>query len=131
MANIFNRLDSFASKVTRFNQGVYQDIQGFRQTQQLDARNRVRPPIKTAITFRECTVQPSTQTELMVLDEGLRDKNVFTMYTKTEIRSILEGGNQLPDIVVIEGVEHTVVKVMSWQNNIINHYKAMLVKSSE
>lgn len=131
MANIFNRLDSFASKVTRFNQGVYQDIQGFRQTQQLDARNRVRPPSKTAITFRECTVQPSTQTELMVLDEGLRDKNVFTMYTKTEIRSILEGGNQLPDIVVIEGVEHTVVKVMSWQNNIINHYKAMLVKSSE
>lgn len=130
MANIFNRLDSFASRVTRFNQGVYQDLQGFRQTQQLDSRNRVRPPLKTAVTFKECTVQPSTQTELMVLDEGLRDKNVFTMYTKTEIRSILEGTTRLPDLVVVNGVEYTVVKVMSWQNNIINHYKAMLVKSS-
>ncbi len=131
MANIFNRLDSFATRVTRFNQGVYQDLQGFRQTQQLDSRNRVRPPLKTAVTFKECTIQPSTQTELMVLDEGLRDKSVFTLYTKTEIRSIREGDDQLPDLVVIDGIEHTVVKVMPWKNNIINHYKAMLVKSSE
>lgn len=130
MANIFNRLDSFATKVTRFDQGVYQDLQGFRQTQQVDSRNRVRPPLKTPITFRECTIQPSTQNELLVLDEGLRDKNVFTLYTKTEIRSVLEGTDQLPDVVLIDGVEHTVVKSIPWSNNIINHYKALLVKPS-
>lgn len=130
MANIFSRLDGFATKVTRFNQGVYQDLQGFRQVQQVDARNRVRPPTKTPVVFRECTIQPSTQNELLVLDEGLRDKNVFTMYTKTEIRSVVEGTTQLPDIVVINGVEHTVVKAMPWNNNIINHYKALLVKPS-
>lgn len=130
MANIFRRLDTFATKVTRFNQGVYRDLEGFRQEQQVDSRNRRRPATRTPITFRECTVQPSTQNELLVLDEGLRDKNVFTMYTKTEIRSVVEGTNQLPDIVVIDGVEHTVVKSMPWKNNIINHYKALLVKPS-
>lgn len=131
MANIFSRLDSFATRTTRFNQGVYRDLQGFQQEQQVGARNRVLPPLKTAVTFRECTIQPSNQTELMVLDEGLRDKNVFTLYTKTKIRSIVEGTNQLPDLVIVDGVEHTVVKVMEWNNNIINHYKALLVKSSE
>lgn len=130
MANIFSRLDRFATKVTRFNQGVYQNLEGFRQEQQVDSRNRVRTPLKTPITFFECTIQPSTQNELLVLDEGLRDKNVFTMYTKTEIRSVVEGTTQLPDLVVINGIEHTVVKSMPWNNNIINHYKALLVKPS-
>lgn len=130
MANIFPNLDRFATKVTRFNQGVYRNYEGFRQEQQVDSRNRIRPPTRTPITFMECTIQPSTQNELLVLDEGLRDKNVFTMYTKTEIRSVVEGTNQLPDIVVIDSIEYTVIKSMPWNNNIINHYKALLVKPS-
>lgn len=74
----------------------------------------------------QASVQPLTGKEVLSLPEGRREKDAFTLYTDTSLVSLQDTQN--PDRVVISGKEYEVVKKESWQNNVINHYKYLVVK---
>lgn len=68
----------------------------------------------------QTSVQPSPSQDLQLLPEGRRETGAYTLYTHTEVRN--------GDIFTLYGDEHEVLKVETWQNNIISHYKAIAVR---
>lgn len=86
----------------------------------------------TPFDVLKCTVQPLNGSELMVLEEGLRSKEVYNVFTSTKLTEAIEGTNQLADQVEIDGVNgislFTVLKVKKWANSLIPHYHAVVVK---
>lgn len=79
------------------------------------------------------SVQPVGK-DIVLVPEARRDKNVFTMYTSTEIYGIT---TQNPDQVTIAkqpftGLVFEVININEWQNNttfnIINHYKFIMIR---
>lgn len=86
----------------------------------------------TPFDVLQCTVQPLTGSELMVLEEGLRSKEVYNVFTNTKLTEAIEGTDQLADQIEIDGVNgvslFTVLKVKKWDNGLIPHYHAVVVK---
>jgi len=78
-------------------------------------------PIDVPIT---ASLQPLRPQELQQLPEGRRTNQAFKMYTDTELKTV---HNQNPDTIIIGSSEFEVYSVAPWQNNIINHYKAIIV----
>lgn len=71
------------------------------------------------------SVQSLNPDELQSLDEGRRDKKNAFIFTDTKLKLVTEVN---PDIVILNGEEYEVVKEETWQNNVINHYKYLIVR---
>jgi hypothetical protein len=100
--------------VKRFTGGGY-DASGF-----YNEGTESQFPIK-------CSVQNPKGQEMMLLDENRRDTAVFRIYADTQLFTASKS-SQNPDRVVLDDGDYEVVKVMPWQNNIINHYKYLISK---
>jgi hypothetical protein len=74
----------------------------------------------------QASVQPTSEREVLALPEGRREKKSFTLYSDASLISL--GQAQNPDRVILFGEEYEVIKKEEWQNNVINHYKYIVVK---
>ncbi len=77
------------------------------------------------------TWQPVTGKELEVYQDGDRSLDVFTGYTYTEIFIDDQINNIVSDIIVVDGDQYEIIKLLKWQNNIINHYKFVVTRVLE
>jgi hypothetical protein len=76
------------------------------------------------------SLQPSNPTELLVLPEGLRDQESYTLFYETDdpLQTVKTSPNRMPDIVVHNGEEFTCRYTKKWRNDVINHYKSIIQK---
>lgn len=74
------------------------------------------------------SVQPTTPEIMELMPEGDRTKESFTLFTITKLQ-ISDIDNETPaDFVFIDNEKFIVKKVSKWQNNIIDHYKVVVIK---
>lgn len=77
-----------------------------------------------------CTVQPY-EGDLFTPDVlGFTDKDVFTVFTETELKVGQEGTNRKPDELMIEGKWFKVVKVKRW-TTLLKHYEVVVIEKDE
>jgi hypothetical protein len=75
-------------------------------------------------TFK-ASVQPMIGRELEMLPEGRRHTQSYFLFTDNLLQTV-EGQN--PDIVVIDNEQHEVFQRQNWQNQIIGHYRYIVIK---
>jgi len=74
------------------------------------------------------SIQPLKADEMELLPEGRRDSEAFRIYTDTKLFPANDDTKLNADRVVLGGKEYEVLACATWQNNVINHYKAVVVK---
>lgn len=89
----------------------------------------LQPGTITTFTI-ETTVQPASKTDLDSLPEGRRTTETFKIYPDKELITADQPSQQNSDVVEYNGEDYLVIKVENWQNSIIPHYKAMMVKQN-
>lgn len=83
----------------------------------------------TTSTFNiTASVQPLQAREMDMLPENRRDSESFRLYTDTLLLVADRRTGVNADKVAISGSDYEVVSCATWQNDIINHYKAVVVK---
>ena len=78
------------------------------------------------------SVQPVTglsENVMQSIPEARRQSEMYRIYTNTELMT--SGVNEVPDRALINGKEFEVFVSNEWQNNVINHYKYVLVKKED
>lgn len=80
----------------------------------------------TEITVK-ASVQPASTEDLQSLPESRRALGVYKLYSDTKFQSVKENATN-PDIVVIDGNDYEVMECQPWQNNILNHYRALAAR---
>ena len=73
------------------------------------------------------SVQPASAKEMLTLPEGRRDRETYRLYTSFELKTADEATEVNADRVTLNGKTFEVLSVGRWQNNVINHYKALVV----
>lgn len=81
-------------------------------------------------TVNDCSVQPLTEKERVVLPELIRDRSTMKVYTKTELRTVDVAGKELADRVSYLGESWIVQTVQDWVAH-GQYYKAILVKEND
>ena len=74
------------------------------------------------------SVQPLKPNEMELLPEGRRESEAFRLYTSTKLFPAEDSTKKNADIVSIDGKNFEVLSCATWQNNVIPHYKAIVVK---
>ncbi len=74
------------------------------------------------------SVQPLTPEEMELLPEGRRDSEAYRLYTETRLQPANEATGVNADLVEYESVDYEVLSVDRWKNDILPHYKAVMVK---
>jgi len=85
-------------------------------------------PTDTAIF---ASVQPLKAHEIMQLPEGRRNSKSFWLFTDTKLNVIDELNKINPDLITIDSELFEVFKIEPWQNNVIPHFKVMVMKKLE
>ena len=75
------------------------------------------------------SVQPLRANEMELLPEGRRDGEAFRLYTSTELFPADEKTGKNADVVVYNGREYEVLSCARWQNRVVPHFKAVMVKN--
>ena len=81
------------------------------------------------------SIQPATGKDLQNVDEGRRNSGVFAVFTSTEIRTTEQAtasadpGTEA-DELEINSQRYECVHSEPWQNNVINHYRALFARKS-
>ena len=80
------------------------------------------------------SIQPATGKDLQNLEQGRRNGAVYAVFSDTAIQLAEQAVGATPgtkaDELVISGVRHEAVHVEPWQNNVINHYRALFARIS-
>ena len=85
---------------------------------------------ETEIAFKS-SIQPATGKDMENLDAGRRQKDVRALYPSIEIQTLVDGdGGTQPDQIEIDGERYEAVHVEPWQNNVINHYRALFARKN-
>lgn len=71
------------------------------------------------------SVQALKPEDIQQLPEGRRNSKLFFIFTDTRLNLVTSAN---PDIVVVDSENYEVDKEEVWQNNVINHYKYLIVK---
>lgn len=79
----------------------------------------------SSISF-QASVQPTTAHDLMFLDIGRRERKTYTIYTDFKLNA-LTAGIANPDLISIDGEQYEVDFEAPWRNNVISHYKYIIV----
>ena len=74
------------------------------------------------------SVQPLKAHEIEHLPEGRRDSQSYWLFTDTPLNMITSAN---PDLIIIDGEDYEVFKCEPWQNNVLSHYKVLVVKTLE
>lgn len=65
-------------------------------------------------TIESSSLQPISGKTLQALPEGYRSKAQYSFWTKTDIRGIQQGTNQLPDEILIDGLWYSIYSLRDW-----------------
>lgn len=65
-------------------------------------------------TIESSSLQPISGKTLQALPEGYRSKAQYSFWTKTDIRGIQQGTNQLPDEILIDGLWYSIYSLKDW-----------------
>lgn len=106
--------------VKRVEQGTYQNVDGL--TLWADGA-------ETSFTIK-ASVQGVDNEVLQTLPEGDRTKEMYVLYTSTELRTVTAGVSN-PDIVIIDNKEYQVIRVTSRHNlstYATAHYEIVVIK---
>ena len=76
----------------------------------------------------QASVQPATGSDTKLLPENRREDEAFKLFTSTELFPAEKGNSGNADVVVLNGSDYEVVKVLPWQNSVIPHYKVFVAK---
>lgn len=74
------------------------------------------------------SVQPLKPREMEMLPEARRNSQSYRLYTDTLLKTVNKVNGISPDKVEIDGENFEVFSVGHWQNNIIPHYKVIVIK---
>ena len=80
------------------------------------------------------SVQPATAKDLKNLPEGRRTGAAYALFTDTELLTDKEADNDAgdppkkADQITLFGDVCEVINVAPWQNDVINHYRAVVAK---
>lgn len=85
-------------------------------------------PSSTSNVDITASVQPLRPNEMELLPEGRRDSEAFRLYTATELLPADEKTGRDADIVEYNGKDYEVLSCARWQNRVIPHFKAVVVK---
>ncbi len=88
-------------------------------------------PGSTSSFTIKTSVQPANGKDLEALEEGQRTSEILKIYPSTELKTIDQHISQEADIVVNDGKNYTVVHVGENTNDIINHYKCLIMRVKE
>ena len=96
--------------------------------------NEATTPAYTSFTLDNCTMLPINKTLLQALPEGLREKQVYELYTSTPITGAIEGTENLGDQVSYDaglGADwYTLTGVQFFNTSMLKHYYAFAVRDS-
>jgi hypothetical protein len=76
----------------------------------------------------QASLQPLKPEDIQQLPEGRRNSKVSFIITSTRLNLVTSAN---PDIVVVDSEDYEVDKEEAWQNNVINHYKYLIVKVND
>ena len=65
-------------------------------------------------TIEAASLQPRSGRTLQALPEGYRSKAQYSFWTKTEIRGIQQGSDQLSDQILIDGQWFSIYSLKDW-----------------
>jgi hypothetical protein len=74
------------------------------------------------------SVQPLKPHEIEHLPEGRRDSQAYWLFTDTKLNTVTSAN---PDLITIDNEDYEVNKIEPWQNNVLSHYKVLVVKVLE
>lgn len=76
--------------------------------------------------------QPANGSDLENLEEGMRSSTIYKIYPGIQLFVADPLSGKKADIVIgPDSYEYDVISVGNYQNNIINHYKCMVIKKKE
>ena len=82
----------------------------------------------TPSTFNiTASVQPLRPNEMLLLPEGRRESEAFRLYTDTQLLPARKDSTNA-EKVAIGSVDYEVLSCAIWDNNIIPHFKAIVVR---
>lgn len=115
--SLFN---SFTLTVKRTLSGSYNDSTG-----------KWEEPAPSTFSI-QTSWQSANGKDLETLEEGKRISGIYKIYPNTQLFATDPKTQQKADIVVgPDGYDYEVITTGDWQNNIINHYKCMVVRIKE
>ena len=83
----------------------------------------------TATPFTiEASVQPLRAKEMIMVPEARRNSASYRLYTDTELFTVRPNVTTSPDRVTLFGETYEVLICEPWRNDVISHYKAIVVK---
>lgn len=85
--------------------------------------------IEFTINASRQPVKSLSDNEMQSIPEARRQSGMFRIYTSTEL--LTSGVNKIPDRAIINGAEYEIFISNPWQNDVINHYKYILVKKED
>jgi len=85
----------------------------------------VYAPGTTTSTTIFASVQPATKNDIESLPEGKRNSKSYALFTNSDLPMV---SLSTPDTVMIEGETYEMVRKEPWRNNVISHYKYIVVK---
>jgi len=65
-------------------------------------------------TIESSSLQPISGKTLQALPGGYRSKPQYSFWTKTDIRGIQQGTDQLPDEILIDGLWYSIYSLKDW-----------------
>lgn len=80
----------------------------------------------STVSTIQASVQPAGDNDIKTLPEGRRERKAYRLYTDSSLISLQESQN--PDRVTLYGEDYEVITKDPWQNNVIPHYKYIVVK---
>lgn len=81
----------------------------------------------TAFTLLTCTVQPYVGDDFILGSDGYGTKDLFTVFTATQLTAGDENSTVKADEVQINNQWYKVIKVQPWGVGVIPHYCATVV----
>lgn len=70
--------------------------------------------------------QPASQTDVLTLPEGRRERAAYRIYTSSFFNSLQQ--NQNPDRVSMDGKTYEVYAREDWKNGLLSHYKYIVTE---
>jgi len=93
-------------------------------------KGQYTPGAETPMTI-QASVQPLTGNEQETLPEGFRESGSFKLFTDFKLRALNQKTKEPGDRVTLDDKEYLVIIVAPWQNNVINHYKAIVSEAND
>lgn len=74
------------------------------------------------------SIQPLTARQMLLLPEGRRNTTAYNLFTSSRLFTAEPATNTNADKVILPDGTYEVFSCESWQNGIINHYKAVVTR---